>query len=67
MLKKGLTLFQIYKRIGKQHRYFAEKQEAYVFIRGRKYRIKKIRYNNGIWVGFEGELVKEEDQSGSGK
>lgn len=57
-----MTLFQIWKRIGKQYASFTQKQEAYVFIRGRKYQIEKIRFDNGKWIGFEAKLVKEEPE-----
>lgn len=60
-----MTLFQIWKRIGKQYASFTQRQEAYVFIRGRKYRIEKIRFDNGKWVGFEAKLVKEESEGPS--
>lgn len=50
-----MKLLEIYKRIGKQPLKDTRKTDAIVFINEKEYKISKIKYNNGKFIGFEVE------------
>lgn len=52
-----MKLTEIWKRLGKQPLKITQNKEALVFIDGKEYVISKIRYDNGIFVGFETEIT----------
>lgn len=52
-----MKLVEIWKRLGKQSLKITQNKEALVFIDGKEYVISKIRYDNGIFVGFEAKIT----------
>lgn len=52
-----MKLIEIWKRLGKQPLKITQNKEALVFIDGKEYVISKIRYENGVFVGFEAEIT----------
>lgn len=52
-----MKLIKIWKRLGKQPLKITQNKEALVFIDDKEYVISKIRYDNGIFVGFETEIT----------
>lgn len=52
-----IKLIEILKRLGKQPLKITQNKEALVFINGKEYVISKIRYYNGVFVGFEVEIT----------
>lgn len=50
-----MNLYEIWKRIGKQPLRITRRKEAIVFVNGEKYKISKIVYDSGKFVGFEAE------------
>ena len=52
-----MRLIEIWKRLGKQPLKITQNKEALVFIDCKEYVISKIRYENGIFVGFEAEII----------
>ncbi len=51
-----MKLLEIWKRIGKQPLRITRQKEAIVFVDGEEYKISKIRYRKGEFIGFETEL-----------
>lgn len=52
-----MRLIEIWKRLGNQPLKITQNKEALVFINGKEYVISKIRYYNGVFVGFEVEIT----------
>ena len=50
-----MKLYEIWKRIGKQPLRITRRKEAIVFVNGEAYKISKIIYDSGKFVGFEAE------------
>lgn len=53
-----MKLFEIWKRIGRQPLRITHRKDALVFIGDSEYRIKNIKYDHGIFIGFEAEKVE---------
>ena len=54
---QNMKLVEIWKRLGKQPLKITQNKEALVLIDGKEYVISKIRYDNGVFVGFEAEIT----------
>lgn len=52
-----MTLLQIWKRIEKQSLDIIRNKKAVVFLGNKEYEITGIRYENGMWSGFELDSV----------
>lgn len=50
-----MTLYELYKRIGRQHLKNTRGVTAKVFVNGEEYVITGVRYESGKIIGFETE------------
>lgn len=54
-----MKLLEVWKRIGKQPLRITRQKDAIVFVGGKEYEISKIIYDNGKFIGFETEPIKQ--------
>ena len=50
-----MTLYELWRKIGKQHLKNIKGKQAIVFIEGEEYIISNVKYESGKMIGFETE------------